>query len=155
MFCANCGTQNADGTKFCKSCGKELVVTEVISTPAASPAPAPTAAPSAPVATAAPAAADGTMKYEKPAFIIGIIAVVLALLSIPVLSWFALPLSVIGFALALQCWQAYKHDGEKSTIQTTVAIAFNAYVLVDHFALLMGGGDDLIASALNLLSNMY
>ncbi|MCL4266963.1 MAG: zinc-ribbon domain-containing protein [Anaerolineae bacterium] len=40
MFCPNCGTQNADGSKFCSSCGKALQTT-MPSTPVIRPSPLP------------------------------------------------------------------------------------------------------------------
>ena len=42
VTCANCGTQNPDGNKFCQSCGKPLAAAPVGS--AAAPPPAPTPA---------------------------------------------------------------------------------------------------------------
>lgn len=102
MFCRKCGTKNADGAKFCVSCGAELEPPVIASQPAtpASPVPPqaavpqPTPAPSAgPVPpTGAPQAPQGMpqapyqqtapVKKGKAPLIIGGVVAVLAILAI-------------------------------------------------------------------------
>src|SRR2546423_12865237 len=64
VTCANCGTQNPDGNKFCQSCGKPLAAAPVGS--AAAPPPAPTPAPTViagPMPGGAPMPGPG---YQSP-----------------------------------------------------------------------------------------
>ncbi|TXH59370.1 MAG: zinc ribbon domain-containing protein [Burkholderiaceae bacterium] len=56
MFCSKCGTENAEGARFCASCGTALAVAPT----AAAPAPAPAVVRGAePVAAASPAGPTG------------------------------------------------------------------------------------------------
>src|SRR5437879_2312059 len=65
IACANCGTQNPDGNKFCQSCGKPLVAAPVGA--AAGPAAAaPTPPPTAAAPTAAPPAAGAPPPGYSP-----------------------------------------------------------------------------------------
>jgi len=61
VTCANCGTQNPDGNKFCQSCGKPLAAAPVGAAGAPPPAPIPTPTQiSTPTAAPAPSAMPGT-----------------------------------------------------------------------------------------------
>src|SRR2546421_11514689 len=66
VTCANCGTQNPDGNKFCQSCGKPLAAAPVGSAAAPPPAPTPTPAPTViagPMPGGAPMPGPG---YQSP-----------------------------------------------------------------------------------------
>lgn len=82
MFCPKCGTENAEGIKFCKSCGAPVAAPAAASAPAAAPAPAPAPAaqPAYAAAGGAPAptggSAVGTLLANKKLLILGIVALV-------------------------------------------------------------------------------
>ena len=59
VTCANCGTQNPDGNRFCQSCGKPL---------AAAPVGATAAPPAGPIPAPAPAAAPGGPPMPPPGY---------------------------------------------------------------------------------------
>ena len=65
MFCPKCGTQNPDGSKFCKGCGAPLGAQSATGPHAGVTGAAPASAPS-PVAGAAPAPGPAQEAAEKP-----------------------------------------------------------------------------------------
>ncbi|MDO4540178.1 MAG: zinc ribbon domain-containing protein [Syntrophomonadaceae bacterium] len=94
-FCTNCGAENADGTKFCVSCGNAMASSAAQPAPAASTARGAVAyaAPAAPVYTApqvqyaspggAPAAPTGP---TGPIMSVGQFMITFLLLCIPILN---------------------------------------------------------------------
>jgi hypothetical protein len=65
VTCANCGTQNPDGNKFCQSCGKPLAAAPVGAAGAPPPAPIPTPTPAA---AQAPGATPGGAPMPGPGY---------------------------------------------------------------------------------------
>ena len=100
MFCMNCGTENADGDKFCKSCGKPLVEEKPSAQqktavqPAVKPAAQPAATQTSQAAQAtAPSTSGGfkqwlSVKKNKRIFIIVIIVLVAGFIGFNVFNFF-------------------------------------------------------------------
>ncbi|MEP7106059.1 MAG: zinc ribbon domain-containing protein [Chloroflexota bacterium] len=66
IACANCGTQNPDGNKFCQSCGKPLTAAPVGAAAAATPPPAAAPMAAAPMAPAPAPAGAPPPGYQSP-----------------------------------------------------------------------------------------
>ena len=124
MKCASCGTENNAGVNFCKGCGKPLKIEtkETVKEIQINEANDEIAIlPSIP-------AKRGT-KAEKTAFVLGVIAVVLHFIPVPLLAWFCLPCALIGFIAGVVDGQASRVAGIPYSGHLIFGFLMCAYVL--------------------------
>ena len=114
MFCPKCGTQNPDGSKFCKGCGAPLGAQSATGPHAGATGAAPASTPS-PLAGAAPAPGPAQEAAEKPRVKarVPVVAVVVTIVAVLVVGlatrWFGLAGS------GLKAGTYYLRDSDRST----------------------------------------